>query len=134
MKVKKHLLLAGVLLLSAVTLPACASSSEPASSTLQNSPSSAVESSVSSGTSDTDTADEKVYTQEELAQFNGKDGQPAYVAVDGVVYDVTDVPQWANGEHKNGLIAGQDLTEEIKNQSPHGVSILDNLPVVGVLE
>lgn len=74
-----------------------------------------------------------VLTVDELAAYNGKDGQPAYVAVDGVIYDVTDVPEWANGEHYSGITAGQDLTEEIKNQSPHGLSVLDGLPVVGTL-
>lgn len=72
-------------------------------------------------------------TVEELATYDGKDGQPAYVAVDGVIYDVTNVPAWANGEHKNGLTAGKDLTKEIKEDSPHGVGVLDDLPVVGTL-
>ncbi len=72
-------------------------------------------------------------TVEELAQYNGKDGNPAYIAVDGVIYDVTDVPQWKDGEH-NGFSAGNDLTEEIKTISPHGVSKLKGLPVVGTLK
>jgi predicted heme/steroid binding protein len=71
-------------------------------------------------------------TADELAQYDGKDGQPAYIAVDGVIYDVTDVPQWRNGDH-NGFTAGKDLTEEIKTISPHGVSKLKGLPVVGKL-
>ena len=80
------------------------------------------------------TADtEVVMTLEELAQYNGKDGNPAYIAVDGVIYDVSDVSQWKDGEH-NGFSAGQDLTDEIKNISPHGVSKLTGLPVVGRLE
>ena len=70
---------------------------------------------------------------DELSAFDGKDGQPAYIAIDGVIYDVTSVPQWANGDH-NGFTAGNDLTEEIKNISPHGVSKLKGLPVVGELE
>jgi predicted heme/steroid binding protein len=52
--------------------------------------------------------------------------------VDGVIYDVTNVPQWRNGEH-NGFSAGQDLTDEIKSISPHGVSKLKTVPVVGRL-
>ena len=71
-------------------------------------------------------------TIEELSTFNGKDGQPAYIAIDGVIYNVTDMAQWSNGEH-NGFEAGNDLTEEIKNISPHGVSKLKGLPVVGDL-
>ncbi|MEN6564261.1 MAG: cytochrome b5 domain-containing protein [Christensenella sp.] len=71
-------------------------------------------------------------TLSELAQFNGKDGNPAYVAVDGVIYDVTNLPKWKNGEH-NGYSAGQDLTDIIKNKSPHGVAKLKDVPVVGKL-
>ena len=71
-------------------------------------------------------------TLAELAQYNGKDGNPAYVAVDGVIYDVTNLPKWKNGEH-NGYTAGQDLTDIIKNKSPHGVSKLEGVPVVGTL-
>jgi predicted heme/steroid binding protein len=75
---------------------------------------------------------ELVLTTEELAQYDGKNGNPAYIAVDGVIYDVTNVPQWKNGDH-NGFTAGRDLTDEIKNISPHGVSKLKTVPVVGRL-
>lgn len=74
----------------------------------------------------------KNLTIEELSQYNGKDGNPAYIAVDGTIYDVTEVTYWKDGEH-NGFTAGKDLTEEIKTISPHGVSKLKGLPVVGEL-
>ncbi len=74
----------------------------------------------------------KVFTLAELAKYDGKNGNPAYIAVGGVVYDVTDVREWRNGGHK-GFQAGQDLTDAFKNQSPHGASILKGLPVVGTL-
>ncbi len=77
-------------------------------------------------------AAELILTLEELAAFDGKNGNPAYIAVDGVIYDVTNVPQWRNGDH-NGFTAGHDLTEQIKNVSPHGLSKLTGLPVVGKL-
>ena len=73
----------------------------------------------------------RTFTLEELSQYNGKDGQPAYVAVDGVVYDVTNVEAWKDGEHKLGLTAGNELTEEITNQSPHGLKVVEGLPIVG---
>ena len=76
--------------------------------------------------------EEKEFTLEELAEFNGKDGNKAYIAVDGIVYDVTDVPPWKGGDH-NGYEAGKDLTEEIKTKSPHGVGKLEGVPVVGKL-
>ena len=69
-------------------------------------------------------------TLEELKQYDGKNGNPAYVAVDGVIYDVTNVAKWKDGEH-NGYSAGNDLTDIIKNKSPHGVKNLEGLPVVG---
>lgn len=76
---------------------------------------------------------EVYFTLEELSAFNGKNGQLAYIAVDGIVYDVTDLPAWKDGGH-NGFEAGQDLTEAIKSQSPHGVSKLETLPIVGRLK
>ena len=78
-------------------------------------------------------AEEKTFTLDELEEYDGKDGAKAYIAVDGVVYDVTDVEPWAGGEH-NDYEAGKDLTEEIKTESPHGVSKLEGTPVVGKLE
>ncbi len=69
-------------------------------------------------------------TLDELSAYNGKDGQPAYIAIDGVIYDVTGLAQWSGGEH-NGFEAGNDLTEEIKEISPHGVAKLKAVPVVG---
>ena len=49
-------------------------------------------------------------TLEELKQYDGKNGNPAYVAVDGVIYDVTNVAKWKDGEH-NGYSAGNDLID-----------------------
>lgn len=78
-------------------------------------------------------AEEKAFTLEELKEFNGKDGKRAYVAVDGVVYDVTDSKPWKDGNH-NGFEAGNDLTDAIKNESPHGIAKLDNVVKVGVIK
>jgi predicted heme/steroid binding protein len=81
---------------------------------------------------------EKVFTLEELAEFDGMDGRSAYVAVDGVVYDITGSPLWPEGDHRPcelEAMAGQDLTEQI-GQSPHGQAIFTDhdIPVVGRLE
>jgi len=71
-------------------------------------------------------------TLEELAKYNGKDGQPAYVAVDGIIYDFTPLAKWAGGEHMGQHEAGQDLSKEIL-QSPHGKAILERATPVGKL-
>lgn len=63
------------------------------------------------------------FNQTELAKYNGQDGQPAYVAVDGVVYDVTGVAAWAGGKH-HGNLAGQELTAVIDTKSPDRKSVV----------
>lgn len=92
-----------------------------------------VSSSAGESASESSATEMRTFTIEELSQYNGKNGQPGYVAVDGVVYDVTDVEAWKDGEHKQGLTAGNELTEEITNQSPHGLKVLEGLPIVGTL-
>lgn len=76
--------------------------------------------------------EELLLTLEELKQYDGQEGRPAYVAVDGIIYDVTNVKAWSGGKH-HGNQAGQDLTDVIKNKSPHGVKNLENVPIVGRL-
>ena len=76
---------------------------------------------------------ELVLSNEELAEYNGKDGSPAYIAVDGIIYDVSNSEMWEEGQH-NGFEAGMDLTDEIMNESPHGDSVLERLTAVGKLE
>ncbi|MDO4788495.1 MAG: cytochrome b5 domain-containing protein [Johnsonella sp.] len=91
----------------------------------------ATESMASTASEAKENAEEKVFTIEELAAFNGKDGARAYVAVNGIVYDVTGVEAWSEGKH-NGVEAGKDLTEAIQ-KAPHGTAKLEGLPVVGKL-
>lgn len=71
-------------------------------------------------------------TLEELSEYDGQDGSKAYVAVDGEIYDVTDSALWKMGMH-NGFQAGQDLTDAIKNESPHGVGNLQRVPKIGII-
>lgn len=75
---------------------------------------------------------QKEFTIDELKKYNGQNGTPAYVAVNGTVYDVTNAKNWNNGSH-NGVTAGNDLSKEITN-APHGTSVLQGLPVVGKLK
>ena len=73
------------------------------------------------------------FTLDTLAENDGIDGRPAYIAVDGYVYDVSDSAHWMNGLHQQGIRAGADLTHEIDTISPHGRSVLNNVPLIGVL-
>ncbi|MFH1368505.1 MAG: cytochrome b5 domain-containing protein [Elusimicrobiota bacterium] len=77
-----------------------------------------------------------VIPPEQLKKFNGKNGNPPYVAVDGIVYDVSAIPAWKGGEHKHGLKAGNDLTEEFAKAPPfHRTKKVMNKAVkIGVLE
>ncbi len=75
------------------------------------------------------------FTLEELSHYDGQDGRPAYAAVNGVIYDLTQSRLWRGGVHdpSHGMAtAGRDLTEVIK-KSPHGTKTLKNFPVVGKL-
>jgi predicted heme/steroid binding protein len=69
-------------------------------------------------------------TIEELARFDGKNSQPAYIAVSGVIYDVSSSQLWQAGHHEGKHQAGQDLTEELKS-APHLRTIVKRFPVVG---
>ena len=85
---------------------------------------------------DTENGDEtlRVFTLDELATYDGLDGNDAYIAVDGYVYDVTNSDHWTDGIHQGTIQAGQDLTDEIDEISPHGRRVLDNVPLIGTLE
>ena len=73
-----------------------------------------------------------VISRSELSKYDGLNGNPAYVAVDGVVYDVTNNAAWAAASHF-GLSAGRDLTGA--HASCHAnQDVLSKLKVVGRLE
>jgi predicted heme/steroid binding protein len=72
------------------------------------------------------------FTVEELKQFDGRDGRPAYVAFKGKVYDVTDSFLWAGGDHQGQHEAGKDITEEMK-YAPHREEVFERVKQVGIL-
>jgi predicted heme/steroid binding protein len=72
-----------------------------------------------------------VFTLAQLSQYTGAGGTTAYVAVNGVVYDVTNA--FTNGTHRGIQLGGTDATT-IFASSPHSQSLLDSLPIVGSLE
>jgi predicted heme/steroid binding protein len=74
---------------------------------------------------------QKQFTIDELAQYDGSAGKPAYVSVNGIVYDVSVQGAWGGGTHF-GLYAGKDLSAQF--QACHDSdTILAMLPKVGVL-
>lgn len=75
------------------------------------------------------TSSTKDITLEELKKYNGQNGEPAYVAISGVVYDVTNASGWTNGKHEGGVTAGNDLTKEMAS-AHSGSSVLKGLPVI----
>lgn len=73
----------------------------------------------------------KKFTLKELAFYDGSNGKPAYVAVNGKVYEVTNEATWGGATHF-GLVAGKDYSKEF-NSCHENSSILEKLPLVGEL-
>lgn len=114
MSSKKFIVRAAVLVVLALLLAGCAAPSEKPES----------ENGTSANPEDT------LFTLEEVAAFDGKDGREAYVIYDGYVYDVSDHPQWQSGTH-GGNMAGTDITDMLENNAPHGISKLEDVIKIG---
>lgn len=71
----------------------------------------------------------RLFSPMELAKYNGKNGNAAYVAVNGIVYDVTNSAAWGGASHF-GLTAGKDVSNEFASCHA-GQPILSKLKVVG---
>lgn len=74
-------------------------------------------------------AELKVFTAQELSQFDGKNGHQAFFAYKGKVYDVTGHPQFKEGEHY-GVLVAKDITGQMEG-APHAEEVLVGLTVVG---
>ncbi len=72
------------------------------------------------------------FTKEQLAKFNGQNGEPTYIAYKGKVYDVTGSNLWEMGEHQGMHVSGEDLTKELAD-APHEEEVFERFPVVGEL-
>ena len=75
----------------------------------------------------------KEFTIEELSLYNGSNGKPAYVAIKGIIYDMSKMTAWRGGTHF-GLLAGKDLSTEFMECHQGMQLILDMLPQVGILK
>jgi len=60
----------------------------------------------------------RTITLSELLLYNGDDQEEKWIAYKGIVYDVSDCPNWRKEMHRNLHFPGQDLTGEIVD-APH---------------
>ena len=74
---------------------------------------------------------ERLITEEELRTCDGREGRAAYVAYNGVVYDVSGSPMWKNGLHARKHQAGCDLSAAMAG-APHGEGVFERYPRVGI--
>ncbi|MDF2473422.1 MAG: cytochrome [Anaerocolumna sp.] len=78
----------------------------------------------------TDTDMLREFTLEELAVYNGTNGNPPFVAVNGTVYDMSSITLWSGGRHF-GMIAGRDLSQQFITCHQGITTRLEKLPIVG---
>lgn len=71
---------------------------------------------------------EKAFTKEELSKFDGSNGNPAYIAINGIVYDVSDVSLLKGGKH-HWVTPGNDVSHLFV----HNTNILKRLKIAGKL-
>lgn len=71
-------------------------------------------------------------TAEQLAACTGRNGQPACIAYQGKIYEVTDSKLWPAGQHFKRHDAGSDLGMALE-QAPHGAEVMERVRYVGQL-
>jgi len=65
-----------------------------------------------------------------LSQHDGSGGNPAYIAYQEQVFDVSGSGKWKQGRHFGKHRAGSDLTAAMDG-APHGPEVLDQVPNIG---
>ena len=70
--------------------------------------------------------DEPIFTEHELQQFDGTRGKAAYIAYEGVVYDVSASSLWRGGQHQELHYAGTDLTRTLR-KAPHTAEVFGHM-------
>jgi predicted heme/steroid binding protein len=131
----KRAFIAALLGFALILLPACTSSKPQTQSTPQQkvTDNNTLQQNITAPQQNSSTPQAKVFTLDELKKYDGKNGNPAYVAVNGIVYDVSKSSRWKGGSHEDCSNAGKDLSDVI-NSSPHGSIILKRMPVVGTFK
>jgi len=74
----------------------------------------------------------KQFSPAELAEFDGTNGKPCYIAYKGKIYDATNNPNFSDGSHY-GHPTAEDLTAAFE-EAPHGEEVFGSLPIVGELK
>jgi 2-oxoglutarate ferredoxin oxidoreductase subunit beta len=75
----------------------------------------------------------KLFTLEELRQYDGAEGRLIYIGYKGNVYDISASPLFKGEKRMRCHIAGKDLTKDI-DIAPHGEDLIFQFPVVGRLK
>ena len=70
---------------------------------------------------------------EELAEKDGQEGRPVYIAYEGRIYDVSLSKLWKTGTHMKRHSCAKDLTTDI-SAAPHGPEVLERFEQVGVVK
>ena len=68
----------------------------------------------------------------ELSLRNGQDKKEVWVAIKGLIYDVTSSRKWETGIHYEHW-AGQELDQELMD-APHLPDVINKFPIIGKLE
>ncbi|MFT8351289.1 heme/steroid-binding protein [Clostridium saccharoperbutylacetonicum] len=74
---------------------------------------------------------QKEFNLEELEQYDGKNGKPAYISIEGIVYDISNESIFEERKNK-GSLARKDLAE-LFSLSLKINTIINRAPVVGVI-
>ncbi len=77
---------------------------------------------------------ERKITTPELMRHNGDDEDRKWIAHNGIVYDVTDCPNWRKEMHRNLHFPGLDLSGELED-APHANDVFTRpcVKIVGKL-
>lgn len=75
--------------------------------------------------------DTEEITRANLSYFDGSSGQSAYVIFENKLYDVSESEKWKGGRHLGKHTAGQDLTEALLQDAPHGPEVLERVKYRG---